>query len=132
MPAFLLGLLALAVPVLVHLMHRERRQALQFPSLMFLRRIPFRSVRRQKLRHIALFAARCLAFCLLALAFARPFFAERAGVAAAVGGARTRVIVLDRSYSMGYADRFARAQQAAERALAGLSPDDEAALILFA
>lgn len=131
MPAFLLGLLALCVPVLVHLMHRERRQALAFPSLMFLRRIPFRSVRRQKLRHLALFAARCLAFALLAFAFARPFFAEKSSVVAPMGGARTRVIVLDRSYSMGYGDHFARALQEAERALAELSAEDEAGLILF-
>jgi len=131
MPAFLLGLAALLVPILVHLMHRERRQALQFPSLMFLRKIPFRSVRRQKLRHLVLFAARCLAFALVALAFARPFFAERSSVVAPAGGARTRVIVLDRSYSMGYGDRFARAQQQAERALSELSAADEAGLILF-
>jgi hypothetical protein len=130
-PAFLLGLLGLAVPVLVHLMHRERRQALAFPSLMFLRRIPFRSVRRQKLRHLLLFAARCLAVALLALAFARPFFAEKSSLVAPTGGARTRVILLDRSYSMGYGDRFARARQQAERALSELSPEDEAALILF-
>jgi hypothetical protein len=130
-PAFLLGLLALAVPVAVHLMHRERRVAVAFPSLMFLRRIPFRSVRRQKLRHLALFLARCLAFSLLALSFARPFFAERQALLAAPGGARVRVIVLDRSYSMGYRDRFARGVAAAERALAELGPDDEAGLILF-
>ena len=130
-PAFLLGLSALAVPILVHLMHRERRQALAFPSLMFLRRIPFRSVRRQKLRHLLLFAARCLAFALLALGFARPFFAERASVVAPMGGARTRVIVLDRSYSMGYGNHFTRAVAAAEQALGDLGPDDEAGLILF-
>jgi hypothetical protein len=131
-PAFLLGLLGLLVPVLVHLMHRERRQALQFPSLMFLRRIPFRSVRRQKLRHLLLFAARCLALALLALAFARPFFAERSSVTAPSGGARALVILLDRSYSMGYGDRFARARQQAGQALAGLTAEDEAGLILFA
>ena len=130
-PAFLLGLLGLAVPVLVHLMHRERRQALPFPSLMFLRRIPFRSVRRQKLRHLLLFAARCLAIALLALAFARPFFGEKSRIVAPSGGARTRVILLDRSYSMGYGDRFARAQQQAERALSELTAEDEAGLILF-
>ena len=49
-PAFLFGLAVLAIPVLLHLVHRERRQTLEFPSLMFLRRIPHRTVRRQKLR----------------------------------------------------------------------------------
>jgi hypothetical protein len=130
-PASLLGLLAIAVPVFVHLMHRERRQAQRFPSLMFLRRVPFRSVRRQKLRHLLLFAARCLAFTLVALAFARPFFSERGRAVVAASGARACVILLDRSYSMGYGDHFARATAAARRALQGLSPGDEAGLVLF-
>ena len=72
-PLFLLGLLAVAVPIIVHLVNRERRNAIAFPSLMFLRRVPFRSVRRQRIRHWPLFALRCLALALLALAFARPF-----------------------------------------------------------
>ena len=50
-PAFLAGLAALAVPVLVHLTNRPRRETMAFPSLMFLRQIPYRSVRRQSLRH---------------------------------------------------------------------------------
>src|SRR5947209_7061684 len=73
-PAFLAGLFALAVPILVHLTHRPRSDTIAFPSLMFLQRIPYRSVRRQSLRHWLLFALRCAAFALLALAFARPFF----------------------------------------------------------
>ena len=72
-PLFLLGAAAIAVPVIVHLVNRERRNSVAFPSLMFLRRVPFKSVRRQRIRHRALFALRCLALALLALAFARPF-----------------------------------------------------------
>ena len=53
-PAFLAGLAALAIPVLIHLINRERRVVVEFPSLMFLRKIPYKSVRRQKLRHILL------------------------------------------------------------------------------
>ena len=45
-PAFLAGLAALAVPVIIHLIHRERREVVAFPSLMFLRKIPYRTVRR--------------------------------------------------------------------------------------
>ena len=41
-PLFLAGLAALAIPLVVHLRHRERREPVRFPSLMFLRRIPFR------------------------------------------------------------------------------------------
>ena len=65
-PAFLAGLAALAVPILVHLTNRPRRETVVFPSLMFLEKIPYRSVQRQTLRHWALFALRCTAFVILA------------------------------------------------------------------
>ena len=131
-PLFLLGLLAVAVPVIVHLVNRERQNAVAFPSLMFLRRVPFRSVRRQRIRHWALFALRCLALILLALAFARPFFDRDSQSANATGsGPREVVVLLDRSYSMAYGDRWSRATAAAERAIAGLGAADRATLVLF-
>ena len=51
-PLFFLGALALAIPVIIHLTNREKKEVVDFPSLMFLRRIPYRSVRRQRLRHL--------------------------------------------------------------------------------
>ena len=131
-PFFLVGLVAVAVPVIVHLVNRERRNAVAFPSLMFLRRVPFKSVRRQRLRHRALFALRCLALLLLALAFARPFVDRESKNASAAGaGPRELVVLLDRSYSMAYGDRWARATAAAERAIAGIGAADRATLVLF-
>ena len=130
-PAFLAGLAAIAVPVLIHLIHRERKVVIEFPSLMFLERIPYRSVRRQKIRHLLLLVLRCLAIALLVAAFARPFFQRRQP---AIGGtgARELVILLDRSASMGYADRWTRARDAAKRAAAGLGAADRVTLVLFA
>ena len=130
-PAFLAGLALLAIPVLVHLTNRPRRETVPFPSLMFLQRIPYRSVRRQSLRHWLLFAMRCLAFVLLALAFARPFFGGRGQAATALAGAKVRVVLLDRSYSMGYSGRWARALEAARRAVTEPGPQDRVALVLF-
>ena len=95
-PAFLAGLALLAIPVLVHLTNRPRSETVPFPSLMFLQRIPYRSVRRQSLRHWLLFAMRCLAFVLLALAFARPFFGGR-GRAAITGVGHQRARPEERS-----------------------------------
>ena len=57
-PLFLAGLLGVAIPIVVHLTHRPRREAYAFPSLMFLARIPFRSVKRQRVRHWWLLALR--------------------------------------------------------------------------
>src|ERR1051326_6837991 len=100
-PAFLAGLAAIAVPVLIHLIHRERKVVVEFPSLMFLERIPYKSVRRQKIRHLLLLIMRCVALALLVAAFARPFFEKRHPPITGQG-ARELVILLDRSASMGY------------------------------
>lgn len=130
-PAFLAGLAALAVPVIIHLIHRERKVVVEFPSLMFLQRIPYRSVRRQKIRHLLLLLLRCVALALLVAAFARPFFARRrAGLATT--GAREVVVLLDRSSSMGYADRWSKAKDAARKVVSGLSAGDRSTLVLFA
>ncbi|MDF2776062.1 MAG: double-transrane region domain protein, partial [Geminicoccaceae bacterium] len=131
-PLFFAGLVALAVPILVHLTHKERKDVVVFPSLMFLTKIPYQAVRRQRIRHWLLFALRCLALILLALAFARPFLPSAATAAPVRGvGARELVILLDRSYSMSYGDRWTRAVDAARRAITGLSGDDRASLVLF-
>ena len=130
-PLFLAGLTALAVPVIIHLINRERREVVPFPSLMFLQRIPYRSVRRQKLRHIFLLVLRCLALAILVMAFARPFVRREAPLRAAGSGARELVVLVDRSYSMGAGDHWTRAQAAARHAVSGLGPTDRATLVAF-
>src|SRR5437764_6152264 len=130
-PAFLAALAAIAIPVAIHLINRERKVVVEFPSLMFLQRIPYRSIRRQKIRHLLLLILRCIAVALLVAAFARPFF-ERRHAALATTGAREVVILLDRSSSMGYADRWTKAKDAAKKVVSGLSAGDRATLSLFA
>src|SRR5690349_9831321 len=131
-PWFLAGLAALVVPVLVHLTHKERKTVTYFPSLMFLERIPYQAVRRQRIRNWLLFALRCVALALLALAFARPFLARRgASLGAASSASRDIVILLDRSYSMDYGDRWTRAVAAAKRVIARMSGDDRASVVYF-
>ena len=131
-PWFLAGLAALAVPVVVHLINRQRKTVVEFPSLMFLQKIPYKSVRRQKLRHLLLFALRCLVLALLVAAFARPFFDRGSAAAAAGSGARERVILLDQSYSMSYGSRWSDAVAAARRSVAELAGNDRTTLVLFA
>ena len=129
-PLFLLGLGALAVPVIIHMIQRERKEVVEFPSLMFVRRIPFHSFRRQRIRHWFLLLLRCAALVLLIAAFARPFFRAPA-IAAVTSGAREVVILVDRSYSMAYGDRWEQAQAAAIDVIAGLALDDRATLVFF-
>jgi len=128
-PLFLAGLAALAVPVLIHLIQREKNTVVAFPSLMFVRRVPYESVRRRKIRNWLLLALRLAALALVVAAFARPFL--RGDAAVASGGAREVVVLVDRSYSMGYGDRWTRAQAAARNVLDGLGAGDRASLVFF-
>jgi hypothetical protein len=131
-PLFLAGLGALAIPVLVHLIQRERKRVVEFPSLMFVRRIPYQSVRRRRIRHWGLLALRLAALALIVAAFARPFLPQGAAAAVTASGAREIVILLDQSASMGYGDHWQRAQDAARSAVRGMGAGDRATLVPFA
>ncbi len=130
-PLFLAGLAAIAIPVAIHLIQRERKRVVQFPSLMFVRRIPYQSVRRRRIRHWLLLAIRAAAIACLVAAFARPFFRQSAIAAAAVGGSREIVVLLDQSASMGYGDHWQKAQDAARQAVRSLGSDERGTLVLF-
>ncbi|HTI39771.1 MAG TPA: BatA domain-containing protein [Vicinamibacterales bacterium] len=130
-PFVLAALAALAIPILIHLIQREKNRVVEFPSLMFLRRIPYRSVRRRRIRHWALLLMRLAALALIVFAFARPFFRRDALAAATQNGTREVAILVDTSYSMGYADRWSRARDAARTTINGLAPGDRASLIFF-
>src|SRR5215216_2243950 len=131
-PLFFVALAGLAIPVLLHLTQREKKQVVHFPSLMFVRRIPYQSVRRRKIHNWLLLMIRLSVLALIIAAFARPLImrADGPGVAGAV--AREVVVLLDTSYSMGYGDRWERARAAARDAIGGLSPSDRGSVVLFA
>ncbi len=130
-PLFLLGLAGLAVPVIIHLIQRERKNVVQFPSLMFLQRIPYQSVQRRRIRNWPLLLLRLAALALIVAAFSRPFFRRQSIVAAGAGGAREVVILIDNSYSMGYGDRWTRATAAAHDAIGQIGPSDRASVVFF-
>ena len=67
-PLFFAALLTLAVPVIIHLTQREKKQVVEFPSLMFLQRIPYQSVRRRRIRDWPLLAMRLAAILLIVMA----------------------------------------------------------------
>jgi hypothetical protein len=131
-PAFFAGLGALAIPVVIHLINREKRVVVQFPSLMFLHKIPYRSIRRQKIRHLLLLLMRCLALLLFVAAFARPWLERSKLPRAGSSGAKEVVILVDRSYSMGYADHWSKALDKAREVVNAISPSDRATIVFFA
>ncbi len=130
-PALLAGLAVLIVPVIIHLTRRQRSRVVEFPSLMFLERIPYRSMRRRKIRNWFLLLVRAAALGLLVVAFARPLFTDVDLEAGTVLGPRDVVVLLDRSYSMSLGDRWSRAVAAARDVVGGLQPIDRASLIFM-
>jgi hypothetical protein len=129
-PLFLVGAFAAALPVLVHLVRRTRARKEVFPSLMFLRRIEQKTIRKRTIRNLLLLALRCLAILLLAIAFSRPYF-PGSNPAAAGANTASRVVLLDASYSMQYGDTFERAKQAARNIVGEASPTEKVSVILF-
>jgi hypothetical protein len=130
-PLFFAALATFAIPVIIHLTQRERKQIVEFPSLMFLQKIPYQSVRRRRIRDWPLLAMRLAAILLIVLAFARPFFKKETVALASSMGPREVVVLLDHSYSMAYGDRWTRAKAAARRTIQNLSQSDHGTLIVF-
>ncbi|HEX8150485.1 MAG TPA: BatA domain-containing protein [Pyrinomonadaceae bacterium] len=129
-PFFLLGLAALAAPVLVHLVRRTRARRVEFPALYFVRQVPQRTIRRRTLRDLLLLALRCLALLLVVFAFARPYFTN-AGAAKESEGTRSTVILIDASLSMRRAGLFEEAKRRAEALVGEAPPDERVALLSF-
>ncbi|HWP02914.1 MAG TPA: VWA domain-containing protein [Gemmatimonadaceae bacterium] len=129
-PLFALGLAALAIPLLVHLVHKERKESMAFPSLMFLQRTQYQHSRRQRIRDWFLFLLRAGALLLLVAAFARPVL-RLAPQATGGDAGRQMVVMLDRSYSMSLGRRWEQAREAARAAIDRLGASDRGALILF-
>ncbi|HYE72806.1 MAG TPA: BatA domain-containing protein, partial [Blastocatellia bacterium] len=129
-PLFLLGLAAVALPVIVHLVRRTRAKKIEFASLMFVRQIPQRTIRRKQLHNILLLILRSLAFLLLVLAFARPYF-KNSALAEASGRGRASIILLDSSFSTRYQNRFDQIKSRAKAIAGEASTDDKVAVVAF-
>jgi hypothetical protein len=128
-PAFLAGLLAIALPLWLHRLSSDNPNKQRFSSLMFLEPGEPRRVLAKKLQYLLLLALRIGVLVLLAFAFAQPAI-WRVPQAGDQGGARLHVIALDASASMGYGDRWQRARSAVNDILGSLGGDDRAQLVL--
>ena len=129
-PLFLAGAAAVALPVLLHLIRRHTRRRVTFSSLMFLHTTAPRFRSRSRLEHVPLLLLRCLALCLLALAFARPFLFRPTGTSPAEPGKRV-VLLLDTSASMRRAGMWARALDEAKSVLTSAGPADRLCVMSF-
>jgi hypothetical protein len=125
-PAFLLGALAVAVPVVLHFLRRDVAPDVPFSAVRLVPRSPLARSRRRRLRDLLLLAARVAALLLLAAAFARPYVSSAAAMPAAI-----RIVAIDRSFSMGAPGRFAHALDLARRAVDEAARGERVALIAF-
>ena len=125
-PWFLAGAVAVAVPVILHMLRREQTPALAFTAVRFLRQAPREQQRRRELRDIWLLLLRMLALIVLALSFARPYI--KSGEAAASG---ITVVALDTSFSMSGKEQFERARKAALSLVSSVKAGDRVAAMAF-
>ena len=110
-PLLAWGLLAVAVPIIIHLLLRQRPRPLPWAAMRWLLAAHREASRKWKLTNWLLLFLRCLVVALLALAVARPALPG-------LGGGAHLVLVVDRSASMGARGDEAGPLAAAQAALA--------------
>ena len=135
-PSVLLGLLAAALPWLIHRIGKRRARPVAFAAMELLLRAERQVSARRRLREILLLLLRTLVAAALPLAFARPFAEVRSDLPAAAAGTQSAVIVLDDSASLrrlaapGGEPVFQKARARARSLALSLSTDSDVALVL--
>ena len=117
-PGFLVGCLAVAIPVVLHLLRRERLPRVLFSDIRFLQVARVEQTRRRRLRELLLLALRVAALLLLAFAFARPFLTDVAAPDLPV-----TIVLVDTSFSLSGPGQSVRVRAQALEAIAA-TPDD--------
>ncbi|MBM4028777.1 MAG: VWA domain-containing protein, partial [Planctomycetes bacterium] len=129
-----LYLLPLAgLPILFHLILKQKKRTIIFSTLMFFHRVDPKLNTRRQIREWLLLALRVLTIALLLLALSRPTLRSAVGR----GGKLSLVTIIDNSGSMtagapeGDLTKLESAKEGARKLLASLEPDAEAALVLL-
>ena len=127
--ALTLGLL----PVLIHLLNRQRYKKIDFPTLRFLHELQKQRMRQVRIRQIILLILRTLAVIFIVLAVARPVVKSSTGLLPGAEARSTAVLILDRSASMRTetpdGTRFRQVQTRAQEILNSLQDGDEAQIV---
>ncbi len=101
-PALLAGVALASVPVLIHLLNRQRHRPVPWAAMRFVLAAYRRTRRRVQLEDWLLLLLRALAVAALALAVARPFTSTEGPLGGLTERRRDLAVVLDGSASTGY------------------------------
>lgn len=126
-PLFLLGLLAIAIPIALHLFRHEAGPIQRFSAVRFLQRAPEHRAQRRRLQDLLLLALRVAAFALLALSFARPYLAT----AGAPVETPVTVIAVDRSFSLSAPGQIEKARELAGEIIDAHRSGERVAVVAF-
>jgi hypothetical protein len=130
----LLGLAAVAIPIIIHLLNRFQVRETRWAAMRFLLESVQKHQRRLQLEDLLLLLLRCLLVALLILVLARPTW--QSGVRTYGSHQVTAVIIIDDSYSMGLSNGIQtclqRGQAAAEQILQAFPSGSSSALFFAA
>src|SRR5262245_53382573 len=136
-PAFLWFMMGGAIPVVIHLLHKQKYRRVRWAAMEFLLAALKKTQRRMKIENFLLLLVRILVMLLVALAISRPFFRE-SPLEALADSDTHHIFVIDNSYSMGYktAQKSAldSAKETAEKQLSAvrrLTEQDKATILLM-
>lgn len=96
-PGFLWALLALSIPIIIHLFYFRRFKKVYFTNVKYLKEIKEETSNRNKLKNLLILLTRCLAVASLVFAFAQPFLPKGSGVKS---GINIVSLFVDNSFSM--------------------------------
>jgi hypothetical protein len=131
-PLFLIAGLAAAIPVILHMINRQRAKQLPFSTLRFLRISVQKTRRRKRIHDVFLMAVRAAVLLLIAMGLSRPTLTHLSSLLGASNSAIA--IILDNSASMGVMDqgkaRFETALDAAHQVISESAEGDQVAVFL--
>lgn len=98
-PFYLFGLLAIAIPIIIHLFNFRRFKKVYFTNVKFLKEVEISTKKQNKIRNRLLLFTRILSIILLVLLFAQPFFPNKEEKLVEKG-LNAVVVFVDNSFSM--------------------------------
>src|ERR1041384_2944175 len=97
-PYFLFALLALAIPIIIHLFNFRKFKRVYFTNVRFLKEVKQDTKAKNKLKNLLILCSRLLAILFLVLAFAQPYIPRDNG--AVHTGDKVISVYIDNSFSM--------------------------------